>query len=137
MIAFHRDLIKGESALRSMIWWKSGKLRRQLSSTLAAEAQALLCRLGDLMGPKTFKQDVRSRAEQAIASEKVDSLVCGYGGWNTKPWWWIPSPAERQNNGKKKALMKLLITGLLGLEAEAWQLEVRERRHREGNVRQR
>ena len=72
-----------------MIWWKSGKLRRKVGSTLAAEAQALLRGLGDLMWAKAvyheildedftleaFKQDVKSRAELVLQSAEADETL--------------------------------------------------------------
>ena len=89
VIAFHRDLLRGERAQCTMIWWKSGKLRRKVGSTLAAEAQALLRGLGDLMWAKAvyheildedftleaFKQDVKSKAELVLQSAEADETL--------------------------------------------------------------
>ncbi|CAE7827253.1 RE2, partial [Symbiodinium necroappetens] len=54
VIAFDKKLLSGERALCSLIWWKSGKLRRKVGSTLAAEAQALNKGLGDLLWAKAI-----------------------------------------------------------------------------------
>ena len=89
VIAFHRDLMTGKRAPCTIIWWKSGKLRRKVNSTLAAEAQALLRGLGDLMWAKavyhelvdcdftleSFKQDVRARAELVLQSSGADEKL--------------------------------------------------------------
>ena len=48
IVAFDKSLLDGEVAACSIVWWKSGKLRRKVTSTLAAEAQALNKGLGDL-----------------------------------------------------------------------------------------
>ena len=55
-IAYHHDLLEGKTAKCSLLWWKSGKLRRKVPSTLAAETQSLNRGLGELMWTKAIVQ---------------------------------------------------------------------------------
>ena len=64
VLAYDVDLCSGASARCSLLWWKSGKLRRKVPSTLAAETQALNRGLGELMWTKAIFGDV--------AEEKFD-----------------------------------------------------------------
>ena len=41
VLAYDIEVCMGVSARCSFLWWKSGKLRRKVPSTLAAETQAL------------------------------------------------------------------------------------------------
>ncbi|CAE7826816.1 Kcnh5, partial [Symbiodinium necroappetens] len=89
VIAFDKKLLTGERAQCSLIWWKSGKLRRKVGSTLAAEAQALNKGLGDLLWAKaiyaelmdpqfdleTFKQDVKSKADVVLRKADADQVL--------------------------------------------------------------
>ena len=89
VIAFDKRLLSGERAQCSLIWWKSGKLRRKVGSTLAAEAQALNKGLGDLLWAKaiyaellepafdleTFRKDVKSRADVVLQKSNGDEVL--------------------------------------------------------------
>ena len=57
----HQDTMDGARAPCSLVWWKSGKLRRKVSCTLAAETQALLKGLGDLLWAKAVWRDLQDR----------------------------------------------------------------------------
>ena len=56
VLAYHKDLLEGKTAKCSLLWWKSGKLRRKVPSTLAAETQSLNRGLGELMWTKAIVQ---------------------------------------------------------------------------------
>ncbi|CAE7498867.1 TY1B-DR1 [Symbiodinium sp. CCMP2592] len=85
ILAFDQDLLDGCVASCSLVWWKSGKLRRKINSTLAAETQSLLKGLGDLMWAKAiyyellqenfdlveFKESVKRKAELVL--QRADS----------------------------------------------------------------
>ena len=89
MIAFHRDLMTGKRAPCTIIWWKSGKLRRKVNSTLAAKPSPGSSARPDLMWAKavchelidcdftleSFKQDVRARAELVLQSAEADDKL--------------------------------------------------------------
>eukprot|EP00439_Symbiodinium_sp_Y106_P087337 s397_g45.t3 len=49
VLAFDRKMLNNERARCSLLWWNSGKLKRKVPSTLAAETQALNRGLGELM----------------------------------------------------------------------------------------
>jgi len=49
LITFHEEMLRGEEAVCNLLHWKSGKLHRTTSSTLAAETQALARGVGDLL----------------------------------------------------------------------------------------
>eukprot|EP00439_Symbiodinium_sp_Y106_P065138 s4301_g10.t1 len=89
VIAFDKALLTGARARCSLVWWKSGKLRRKVSSTLAAEAQSLNKGLGDLLWAKaiyaehidpsfdleTFRRDVKSRADVVLQKSNADEVL--------------------------------------------------------------
>ena len=54
VLAYDVDLCTGAPARCSLLWWKSGKLKRKVPSTLAAETQALNRGLGELMWTKAI-----------------------------------------------------------------------------------
>ena len=49
LIAFEKKLLEGERAKTNVLHWKSGKLKRTVNSTLAAETQSLARGVGDLL----------------------------------------------------------------------------------------
>ena len=89
IVAFDKKLLDGASAACSIVWWKSGKLRRKVSSTLAAEAQALNKGLGDLvwaraiyaelLDPKfdlaEFRQSLKAQAELVLQKSDADKTL--------------------------------------------------------------
>ena len=89
ILAFHRDLLSGHRATCSLIWWKSGKLRRKVNSTLAAETQSLNKGLGDLLWSKAiwrdlldvrfsieeFRADVQKEAEMVLQKADADAQL--------------------------------------------------------------
>ena len=89
IVAFDKSLLEGEVAACSIVWWKSGKLRRKVTSTLAAEAQSLNKGLGDLvwvraiyaelLDPKfdlaEFKQSIKAQAELVLQKADADKTL--------------------------------------------------------------
>ena len=78
VIAFHQDMMDGARAPCSLVWWKSGKLRRKVSCMLAAETQAFLKGLGDLLWAKAIWRDLQDRdfsIEQFKACVKNEAEV--------------------------------------------------------------
>ncbi|CAE7242722.1 engB [Symbiodinium sp. CCMP2592] len=89
VIAFDKALLSGARARCSLVWWKSGKLRRKVSSTLAAEAQSLNKGLGDLLWAKaiytelvdssfdleSFRRDIKSKADVVLQKSNADEIL--------------------------------------------------------------
>ena len=89
IVAFDKSLLEGEVAACSIVWWKSGKLRRKVTSTLAAEAQSLNKGLGDLVWARAiyaelldpnfdlaeFKQSIKAQAELVLQKSDADKTL--------------------------------------------------------------
>ncbi|CAE7465876.1 GIP [Symbiodinium sp. CCMP2592] len=89
VVAFDKAILDGERAACSLVWWKSSKLKRKVGSTLAAEAQALLKGLGELMWAKAiqaemldphfslagFRDSVQAQADIVLQKSNTDEVL--------------------------------------------------------------
>ena len=60
VLTFDKKMLDNEKARCSLLWWKSGKLKRKVPSTLAAETQALNRGLGELMWARAILASLQS-----------------------------------------------------------------------------